>query len=190
MSQREAVVQEASKLAVDCLYAEKQHFIFAAAARRFAFWMTIVGAVLAAVAGFGGVSKLLDSDIVPWIALASAVLGGIVAAVKPGQLAEQHHQRGVGFSTLRAKLRRFINVVCANPAAMPEDLQKVLENLGAEKSALMALTPETPSGCWFRAAKKSIASGEANYTPAEIAIATGLEQGAHSAPCQSPQRLD
>lgn len=164
---------DAECLAIDCLYAEKTHFVYATALRRTALWGGIVAAVLAAEAGLSGVGDFLPGTVIGILALISTVITTFVTAAKPGELSEQHHSRGVEFNTLRLKLRRFIHIELAMPNLESDGAAAKLAELAALKSDLAKQQPPTPTGIWYRLAKKSVAKGDAIHEKNRVFAAVG-----------------
>lgn len=166
------IVIEAEKLGVDCLYAERTHFVYSAFMRKISIVLSLASAIVAAIAGFGGISKLLSANYVAWIALLAAVLSGVHSVMRPGEVAKSHHLRGVGFAALRVRIRHFIHIECTEEVSQ-ETQRERLNELTEQKIKLMSLEPATPTGRSYDKAKKGIRRGDADYEPAEILAAVG-----------------
>ncbi len=169
----ERIRHDAECLAVDCFYAEKAHLSYAAALHRLAIWGGAVAAILAAEAGLGGIGDLLPTTAIGILALLSTVITTYITAAQPGALSEQHHARGVDFNTLRLKLRRFIHIELEMPNLDPQLAMAKLGELASQQYDLAKQQPPTPSGFWYRRAKKSVAKGDELYQRDEALAAVG-----------------
>lgn len=165
----ESLAMEARKLGVDCLYSEKQHFISASLWNRLSFWTGLFAASLGGVAGLSGLSAIEGGGkLAGWLALMSAVITTVVTVLKPQEKADQHHATGIGYQRLRLRLRQFIQFDCASGHGL-DVLQRKLIGLTDEKLQLNAQAPSTPPFT-YKAAKKAIDKGEAEYTERELTL--------------------
>jgi hypothetical protein len=147
---------EASRLAEDSLWAEKQHFAMATVCRRLHLCLGIPSAIMAGVAGISALQS--RPTLAAILAICSAVITSLLTFLEPAELGSRHHQAGVSYSALRGKLRRFRLIDLASSIQFDE-ARKILDALASEKSGLMKTSPHI-GGLSYHFAKRSIQRDE------------------------------
>lgn len=168
----DAIMSEARNLAVDVIYSEKGHFA-AASWWRFVNYALGIPSVLLGV--FAGASILQqDGTSSLWAGLAALFASAMTALntfLDPSQRASQHQQAGVSYGRIRREIRQFVQIEgkhCGDIADLQKKLADFTESVGSiQKDAL-----PIPKGAYAKASK-SIKSGTAEYTPAELDTAAG-----------------
>lgn len=102
--------------------------------------LSCLSAATAAVAGFTGITAILSKTIASLIALASAVLTGVVAILVKSSHASEHETAAREFSTLAHDARDFSDVTCLN--ATLAEAQSAYAGLVAHRDKILdSVTP-------------------------------------------------
>lgn len=174
--ERERIVSEGRRLAVDALYSEKAHFAAANRWRYWGFWLGNTAAVLAALAGAGFLTKVLSPALQSWMPAGLAFLASLITILvtnmKPDQIWEKHHAAGVDYGIVRRKIRQFVQISAAASGGDQTALRKELVALTEEVGAIQKRARPIPTYA-HKAAYKSIHAGTADYTSRELDAAAG-----------------
>lgn len=151
---------EARRVLEAATYSSETQFEYAKRWRTVDRWIGSVAAALAAVAGVGGLSKVLS---VPWaggIAIASALVGAIAASIAARQTAEKAGVSANAYRALEQDTRMFLRIDLQ--AMSIDDARTTLQGLVDRLQELSreAVIPSTKA--WARA-KKQIEAGSQLY---------------------------
>ncbi|MGA7361707.1 MAG: SLATT domain-containing protein [Candidatus Dormiibacterota bacterium] len=151
---------EAEKIHEAAIYSSETQFEYAKTWRTVDRWVGSVAAGLAAVAGVGGLSKVLSFEWAGGIAILSALVGAISASIAARRTTEKAAVSGNSYRALQQDVRIFLRI---DLDRMSEDearatLQKLVERLQQ-----LNRESEIPSSKAWERARKQIESGSQTY---------------------------
>jgi hypothetical protein len=163
VSQRkDEIVKEAKRIEESSLYSSKGHFSAAAFWRKLHFWLGLPATVLAAIAAASAFSQFDSGHMIGgWISICVAVLSALSTFLNPNEKAASHFAAANNFDALQSRARIFWTVDCRGNDS-DQVLTNRLKDLAEEKSELNRKSPQIPRFA-YKAAKKGIAAGEADY---------------------------
>lgn len=147
-------VHEAAKLS------SETQFEYAKRWRSVDRWVGSAAAALAAVAGVGGLSKLLSIAWAGGIAVASALVGAISASIAARRTTEKAAVSANSYRALQQDTRLFLNIDLDSMTVdeAREQLQKLVD-----RSQQLNRESEIPSDPAWKRAKKQIEGGSQTY---------------------------
>lgn len=157
---KDEIRKEAERILESATYASETQFEYAKRWRRVDRWIGGAAAVLAAIAGIGGLSQVLTARWAGLVAVLAAGTGAVAASMGAPQTKEKASGSATAYRALQQDARIFLNIDLPN---LPDDeaktqLQQLVERLqGLNQSA------EVPSAGAWRRAKRSIERGTQRY---------------------------
>lgn len=124
------------------------------------YWVGVLAAVLAALAGAGGLAKFHIWWLPPSLALGAASLSAVLTTLNPAQKAAQARTAATGYQELQTEARQFLTVDLA--ALSKNGARDRLFDLTARKDSLNK-TAEPPGGAAYKKTKKLLESGGQTY---------------------------
>lgn len=176
MADTEAITREAERLAVDCLYSEKSHFIAATPWRTAHLWLGVPAALLAFAAGAGFTGEYLGKGTASALAFLSGSFAAIATFLTPEDKAKAHHASGVQYANLRRQIRQFSQICCSREEATSEELATQLNDLTKKLAEAQKNSRPIPQRAYKQAkAQISQVDSTASYTAVDIKQA--LDEG-------------
>ncbi len=128
--------------------------------RRVHYWLGVLAAVLAVLAGAGGLVKFHIWWLPPSIALAAAALGAVLTTLNPAQKAAQAQAAATGYQELQTEARQLLTVDLA--ALSKNAARDRLSDLTVRRDSLNK-TAEPPGIAAYKKAKKRLEAGGQAY---------------------------
>jgi hypothetical protein len=152
-------VKEADRIEEDCLYSAKSQW---EAARGLGWLHLALGIPATIAAALAGVSIATDDKAIgALLAVATAVLTGLLTFLDPKGKANLHRDAGAAYKAISNDARIFREISCVGDTAIAE-LEGRLEALNKRRNESNSSSPQP--GWWaFRRAKKGIERGDAKY---------------------------
>lgn len=157
---RERIREEASRVHESASYSSETQFEYAKRWRSVDRWVGSVAAGLAAVAGVGGLSKVLSVGWAGTIAILSALVGAISASIGARQTTEKATVAANLYRALQQDVRIFIQVDLASLTT--EEAREALHKL-VERLQQLNRESVIPSTRTWQRAKKHIEAGAQIY---------------------------
>lgn len=157
---RDEIQSEAKRVLEAATYSSETQFEYAKRWRTVDRWIGSVAAALAAVAGVGGLSKVLSVSWAGGIAIASALVGAIAASIAARQTTEKAGVSANSYRALQQDTRMFLRIDLDSMAI--DDARSTLQGLVDRLQQLNreAVIPSTKA--WERA-KNQIEGGAQLY---------------------------
>lgn len=158
---QQVILEEADRINESVELSSVQHFIAAKYWRNTHFIMGITATILAATST---TLIFFRGDLI-WpglLSVAVAIISGLITFLNPRHHADIHHRKGVDYQQVGAKMRMLSKIDCLM-AEDERDLVSTLKSLSEQKFDLDRQTPATPSGIFYRQAKRSIEGGETGF---------------------------
>lgn len=157
---RDRIRDEAANVHEAATYSSETQFEYAKRWRSVDRWVGSVAAGLAAVAGVGGLSKVLSFEWAGTIAILSALIGAISASIAARQTTEKAAGSANSYRALEQDARIFLRIDLSNLSV--EEARDVLQKL---VDRLQQLNREAviPSTRTWRRAKRQIETGAQTY---------------------------
>ncbi|HEY0618483.1 MAG TPA: SLATT domain-containing protein [Kribbella sp.] len=152
---REAAREEVLQISDDLLYTEKTHLHAAERLQKVHQQLGLAMTVLATAAAatiVGDWNKIAAG----LLALAAAILSGILTFMKPEKSAEQHLGAGRQLGALRVRARQFLQLDLMRLSV--SESREVIASIVNDKATIDAASPGTSGGS-FEAARRRIQSG-------------------------------
>lgn len=124
------------------------------------YWVGVLAAILAALAGAGGLAKFHIWWLPPSLALAAAALGAVLTTLNPAQKAAQARAAATGYQELQTDARQLLMVDLPNLSK--NDARDRLSDLTARKDSINK-TAEPPGSAAYKKTKKILESGGQSY---------------------------
>jgi len=157
---RAEIRSEAEKIHEAAIYSSETQFEYAKTWRTVDRWVGSVAAGLAAVAGVGGLSKLLSFEWAGGIAIASALVGAISASIAARRTTEKAAVSGNSYRALQQDVRIFLRIDLDRTPA--DEARATLQKL-VERLQQLNRESEIPSSQAWERARKQIESGSQTY---------------------------
>jgi len=157
---RDRIREEAARIHESATYSSETQFEYAKRWRSIDRWVGSVAAGLAAVAGVGGLSKVISVEWAGTIAILSALIGAISASIAARQTTEKATVSANLYRSLQQDARIFIQIDLDSLST--EDARDALQKL---KDRLQQLNRESviPSPRAWQRAKRQIEAGAQEY---------------------------
>jgi uncharacterized protein YhaN len=155
-----AIRDEAEKIHEAAELSSETQFEYAKRWRTVDRWVGSAAAALAAVAGVGGLSKVLSVAWAGGIAVASALVGAISASIAARRTTEKAAVSANSYRALQQDTRMFLKIDLDSMALdeARDHLQKLVD-----RSQQLNREAEIPSDPAWQRAKKQIESGSQTY---------------------------
>ena len=167
MNSIDKIIDEAKRIEEDSIYSAKGHFCTAKRWEKANFYLGIISAIAATLAGASAVSKLefynihFGAIIAGVSSIVAAVLVSILTFVNPNKKAASHFNAGNCYKELQNDTRVFRIVEFVN---LDEEVAKEKLNiLNSRRNKLNRESDQIPDWA-FEKARKGIEEGEANYS--------------------------
>lgn len=157
---REAMCREARRIHESAEHSAQNQFEYSKAWRSVDRWLGSVSALLAAIAGAGGLSEVLSAQWAGLIALVAAGAGAVATSLGAPKTKTLAHASGNAYLALQQDCRNFIEVDLNYMAV--DEARGVLASLVARHQELNA-TAEIPSRRARKKATKNIEEGGQAY---------------------------
>jgi len=151
---------EAQRIYESALYSSETQFEYAKRWRRVDRWLGGTAALVAAVAGVGGLSDVFTAKGAGLAAIAAAGMGGVAATMGASRTKEKAAHAAMAMRALQQDVRIFINIDLdqLELGAARKRLQELVDRL----QQLSAETEIPSFGAWKRA-RKSVEQGAQDY---------------------------
>lgn len=160
INNKQVLIDEAERVHESAMYSGQTQFAFSKSWRSIDRWLGGSAAFLAAVAGAGGLSEVVSSQVAGLIALTAAGLGAVGTSLGAPKTKTAAHASANAYLALQQDTRIFINIDVHNlPYGEARDR---LANLVARQQELNA-TAEIPSSNAWKKAKKGVEQGSQEY---------------------------
>jgi uncharacterized membrane protein len=160
MSRQDEMRKEAERIHESAMFSSETQFEYAKRWRRVDRLIGGCAAVLAAVAGVGGLSQVLSARGAGLIAVLAAGMGAIAASLGAPQTKEKASVAANAFRNLQQDTRIFIKIDLRQMSQV--DARKRLDELRERLQQLNA-EAEIPSQRAWKKAQSNIARGAQNY---------------------------
>jgi len=157
---RTAIESESKDVLEATTYASETQFEYAKRWRTVDRWVGSVAAALAAVAGVGGLSKVLSIGWAGAIAVASALVGAVSASIAARQTTEKAAVAGNSYRALQQDTRMFLSIDIESMTI--DDARSHLQELVDRQQQLNREAPLPSEKAWQQA-KKQIEGGSQTY---------------------------
>jgi hypothetical protein len=137
---REAADEELRQLIDDMLHTEKTHMAAAERLRGLHLWLGLAATVLATGAAATIVASA-SRAAAGILALAAAIVSGVLTFMKPERTAEQHLAVGRQLAALRVHARQVVNLDL--PSMNPNVARKAIDDIAKRKAAIDDGAPGT-----------------------------------------------
>lgn len=124
------------------------------------YWVGVLAAVLAALAGAGGLAKFHIWWIPPLLALAAAALGAVLTTLNPAQKAAQARAAATEYQELQTEARQLLTIDLMTLSK--DEARERLSDLTARRDSLNK-TAEPPGSTAYKKAKKLLEAGGQAY---------------------------
>src|SRR5581483_929157 len=154
------IIKEAKRIEEDSLHTEKSHFEAAALWERVYFWIGVINAGLAALAG----ASILSEKFPVFggaLALLTSMLTALMTFSNPNKKAVSHLNAGNYYNGLRNNTRNF-REINLNLLKSDEQIMIQLKQLIDERNRLNQSSPSIPRWAYVRG-KQGIERGEADH---------------------------
>ncbi len=159
-ARREAMRKEAKRIHESAEHSAQNQFEYAKTWRSVDRWLGSVAALLAAIAGAGGLAKVFSAQWAGLIALAAAGAGAVATSLGAPKTKTLAHASGNAYLALQQDCRTFIEV---DLDYLPiQEARDTLSKLVARHQELN-VTAEIPSKRARKKAKKNIEAGGQTY---------------------------
>jgi len=101
---REKYLDECGIIQQNCTYTAEAHHLMAASAKRKAFWLEVIPAIIAAVTSTLVVAKIAGEWLLPFTVL-SAAISAIAAVLNPNKIYQDHLGAARNFTTIKHDAR-------------------------------------------------------------------------------------
>ena len=152
---REAATEELRQLIDDMLHTEKTHMAAAERLRGIHQWLGIAATVLAAGAAATIVASL-SKAAAGLLALAAAIVSGVLTFMKPERAAEQHLAAGRQLAAQRVRARQVLNLDL--PVLDFATVRETIDDIATRKTAIDDAAPGT-RGQDYTVARNKIVKG-------------------------------
>jgi hypothetical protein len=159
-ARRRLLRDEAANIHETAKLASETQFEYAKRWRTVDRWVGSAAAALAAVAGVGGLSKVLTVAWAGGIAIASALVGAISASIAARRTTEKAAVSANSYRALQQDVRIFLNIDLDDMTV--DDAREQLQKL-VDRSQQLNRESEIPSDPAWRRAKKQIEGGSQTY---------------------------
>jgi len=157
---REAMRKEAKRIHESAKHSAQNQLEYAKTWRSVDRWLGSLAALLAAIAGAGGLSQVFSARWAGLIALAAAGAGAVATSLGAPKTKTAAHAAGNAYLALQQDCRQFIEVDL--DYVNIEDARKTLEKLTARHQELNA-NADIPSKRARKKAKENIDRGNQTY---------------------------
>jgi hypothetical protein len=147
------LANEARRIEEDALFSGKGHYNAAAPWRWWYRTLAILVAVSSTVAGTSAL-KSWSIDVTAVAAFVSAIVGVILATLKPSEEADRHQQAANRYLAVKNRARIFQNIELLASAAMEIDLVRNLKLLSADLDDIRQSAPQIPQRAYEKARKE------------------------------------
>jgi len=151
---------EAARILESATYASETQFEYAKRWRSVDRWVGSIAAALAAVAGIGGLSKVISTEWAGTIAILSALTGAIAASIAARHTAEKATGSANLYRALQQDTRIFLQIDLDSLQA--EEARKVLQAL-VERLQRLNRDAVIPSSRAWQRAKRQVEAGAQTY---------------------------
>ena len=152
---REKYLDECGIIQQNCTYTAEAHHIMALAAKRKAFYLEVVPAVIAAVTSTLVTTGIVGIWLLPFT-IVSATVSAIAAVLNPNKTYQEHLSAARNFTTVKHDAR-FLRE--SQSVKMSDDLFALaVDNLHQKYNELLKAVPPTDQGS-FEKARKIIQEG-------------------------------
>jgi hypothetical protein len=124
------------------------------------YWVGVLAAVLAALAGAGGLAKFHIWWIPPLLALAAAALGAVLTTLNPAQKAAQARAAATEYQELQTEARQLLTIDLK--ALSKDEARERLSDLTGRRDSLNK-TAEPPGSTAYKKAKRLLEAGGQSY---------------------------
>ncbi len=124
------------------------------------YWVGVPAAILAALAGVGGLAKFHVWWVPPFFALAAAALGAILTTMNPAQKAALSASAAAEYQKLQTEARQLLLIDL--PELSKSEARDRLADITARKVTINK-TAEPPGGFAYRKTKKNLEAGGQSY---------------------------
>lgn len=159
-SVKEEIRKEAERILESATYASETQFEYAKRWRRVDRWIGGAAAVLAAVAGIGGLSQVLSARWAGLVAVLAAGIGAVAASMGAPQTKEKAAGSATAYRALQQDTRIFLSIELPT---LPDDEAKAQLQQLVERLQQLNQAAEIPSPGAWRRAKRSIERGVQRY---------------------------
>ena len=151
-----AIAKEARRLEEDCEHSAQQHFEKSVSSLKLHYWLGVPATLSAAISGISAVTL---PPLVTFTASVSAtILAALVTWLNPREDHEMHHEKGAEYDALKRAARMFAEIDILAVADI-NVLRSQLDGLLERKHTIDRKRPATPSGKFYKLAKRNIAEG-------------------------------
>jgi hypothetical protein len=157
---REEIRKEAKRIHESTECSSETQFEYAKRWRRVDRWLGALAALLAAVAGVGGLSQVVSTEWAGLIAIVSAGVGAVAASLGAPQTKEKASVSANAYRSLQQDTRIFLEIDL--PTLNQEEARKILQQLVDRHQQLNSEADIPSQNVWERA-KRSLASGSQSY---------------------------
>jgi uncharacterized protein YhaN len=157
---RDRIRQEAANVHEAATYSSETQFEYAKRWRSVDRWVGSIAAGLAAVAGVGGLSKILSFEWAGIIAILSALIGAISASIAARQTTEKASGSANLYRALQQDARIFLRIDVDDLSV--DEARDVLQKL-VDRLQQLNRGAVIPSARTWRRAKKQIEAGAQIY---------------------------
>jgi len=157
---REELRKEAERVEESSRYSSQTQFEYAKTWRRVDRWLGGTAALLAAIAGAGGLSEVMSPRWAGLIALTAAGMGAVATSLGAPKAKDRAYASATALLALQQDARIFINLDLNSLS--DEEARDQLRTLVARQQELSA-TAEIPSGRAWKRGKQNIESGGQTY---------------------------
>jgi uncharacterized protein YhaN len=157
---RNRIREEAARIHESATYSSETQFEYAKRWRSVDRWIGSVAAGLAAVAGVGGLSKVISVEWAGTIAILSALIGAISASIAARQTTEKATVSANLYRALQQDTRIFIRIDLDNLSI--EDARDALQRL-ADRLQQLNRESVVPSPRAWERAKRHLEAGAQAY---------------------------
>jgi hypothetical protein len=155
-----AIGEEVHRLHESVLWSAQTQFEQLKRWRGFHYMIGVLAAVLAALAGAGGLAKFHIWWLPPSSALAAAALGAMLTTLNPAQKAAQARAAATEYQELQTEARQLLTVDLK--ALSNDEARARLSDLTARRGSLNK-TAEPPGSAAYKKAKKLLEAGGQAY---------------------------
>ena len=157
---RDRICEEAARIHESATYSSETQFEYAKRWRSVDRWVGSVAAGLAAVAGVGGLSKVISVEWAGTIAILSALIGAISASIAARQTTEKATVSANLYRALQQDARIFMQVDLDGLSI--EDARDALQKL-ADRLQQLNRESVIPSPRAWQRAKRQVEAGAQTY---------------------------
>lgn len=152
---REKYLDECGIIQQNCTYTAEAHHIMSLTAKRKAFWLEVIPAVIAAVTSTLVAAKIAGEWLLPFT-IVSATVSAIAAVLNPNKTYQEHLSAARNFTTIKHDARFLRESQSVNMSN--EVLAVTVEHLHGKYNELLQTAPPTDQSS-FERARKNILDG-------------------------------